>query len=44
MKTYLVKYGMSGVQKCRGTRALADFLHNLCLEYGEAKVTVEIES
>jgi len=44
MKTYIVNYGMSGVQRCRGTRALSDFLHNLCIDYGVVKVTIEIES
>jgi hypothetical protein len=42
-KTYIVKYGSGGVAKCRGTRNLADFLHNLCISYGMVAVTVEVE-
>ena len=43
MKTYIVKYGNGGVEKCRGKYHLADFLHHLCLRIGVVKATIEIE-
>lgn len=37
---YIVRYGMSGVEKCYSLRQLADFIHNLTLS-GPQTISVE---